>query len=55
MPIPAGTKHNIINTSSTQLSLYTIYSPPNHRDGIVHYIRADAQADNDHFDGKTTE
>jgi mannose-6-phosphate isomerase-like protein (cupin superfamily) len=53
--IPAGTKHNIINTSNTQMSLYTIYSPPNHRDGVVHHTRADAQADNEHFDGKTTE
>ena len=53
--IPAGTKHNIINTSSIQMSLYTIYSPPNHRDGVIHHTRADAQADNEHFDGKTTE
>ena len=53
--IPAGTKHNIINTGSIQMSLYTIYSPPNHRDGVIHHTRADAQADNEHFDGKTTE
>jgi mannose-6-phosphate isomerase-like protein (cupin superfamily) len=35
--VPAGTKHNIINTSKTEdLKLYTIYSPPNHPDGTVH-------------------
>jgi hypothetical protein len=37
------------------LKLYTLYAPPNHRDGVVHHTRADAQADNEHFDGKTTE
>jgi hypothetical protein len=35
--------------------LYTLYAPPNHRDGVVHHTRADAEADNEHFDGKTTE
>jgi mannose-6-phosphate isomerase-like protein (cupin superfamily) len=53
--VPAGTKHNIINTGSTSMKLYTLYSPPNHRDRIVHRTRADAEADNEHFDGKTTE
>jgi mannose-6-phosphate isomerase-like protein (cupin superfamily) len=53
--VPAGTKHNIINTGSTPMKLYTLYSPPNHRDGIVHHTRADAEADSEHFDGKTTE
>lgn len=53
--VPAGSRHNIINTGSKPLKLYTLYSPPNHRDGIVHYTREDAQADNEHFDGKTTE
>lgn len=53
--VPAGTYHNITNTGSVQLKLYTIYSPPNHRDGVVHHTRADAEADNEHFDGKTTE
>ncbi len=55
MLVPAGTHHNIINTGSAPLKLYTLYSPPNHRDGIVHHTRADAEADNEHFDGKTTE
>ena len=53
--IPAGTNHNIINTSTVPMKLYTLYSPPNHRDGVVHHARADAEADNEHFDGKTTE
>lgn len=53
--VPAGTQHNIINTGKVQLKLYTLYSPPNHRDGVIHHTRADAEADNEHFDGKTTE
>ena len=53
--VPAGTNHNIINTGSVPLKLYTLYSPPNHRDGVIHRTRADAEADNEHFDGKTTE
>jgi mannose-6-phosphate isomerase-like protein (cupin superfamily) len=53
--VPGGTEHNIINTGSVPLKLYTIYSPPNHRDGVVHHTRRDAEADNEHFDGKTTE
>jgi mannose-6-phosphate isomerase-like protein (cupin superfamily) len=53
--VPAGTHHNVINTSATKvLKLYTIYAPPNHRDGIVHRTRVEAEADNEHFDGKTT-
>jgi mannose-6-phosphate isomerase-like protein (cupin superfamily) len=53
--VPAGTNHNIINTGSGPMKLYTLYSPPNHRDGVVHPTRAKAEADNEHFDGKTTE
>ena len=53
--VPSGSNHNIINTGSVPLKLYTIYAPPNHRDGVVHRTRADAEADNEHFDGKTTE
>jgi mannose-6-phosphate isomerase-like protein (cupin superfamily) len=53
--VPAGARHNIINTGSESLKLYTIYSPPNHRDGVVHHTRADAEADSEHFDGKTSE
>ena len=55
--VPAGTKHNIINTSTDQfLKLYTIYSPPNHQDGKVHKTKEEALADEgEHFDGQTTE
>lgn len=53
--VPAGTNHNIINTGSVPLKLYTLYAPPNHRDGVVHHTRADAEKDTEHFDGKTTE
>jgi mannose-6-phosphate isomerase-like protein (cupin superfamily) len=53
--VPAGVHHNIINTGSVPLKLYTLYAPPNHRDGVVHHTRADAEADNEHFDGKPTE
>jgi mannose-6-phosphate isomerase-like protein (cupin superfamily) len=53
--VPAGARHNIINTGTEPLKLYTIYAPPNHRDGVVHHTRADANADTEHFDGKTSE
>lgn len=54
--IPAGTLHNIINTSKDEeMKVYTVYSPPNHLDGIVHATKEDAEVDSEHFDGKTTE
>jgi len=53
--VPAGTNHNIINTGDGPLKLYTLYAPPNHRDGVVHHTRAQAEADGEHYDGKTTE
>jgi hypothetical protein len=37
------------------MKLYTLYSPPNHRDGVVHATKADPEAHKEHFDGKTTE
>ncbi|MFA5318438.1 MAG: cupin domain-containing protein [Patescibacteria group bacterium] len=51
--IPAGTEHNIINTGSEPLKLYSIYSPPEHKDGTVHPTKAEAIEE--HFDGVTTE
>jgi len=51
--IPAGTDHNIINTGSEPLKLYSIYSPPEHKDGTVHPTKAEAVEE--HFDGVTTE
>jgi len=54
--VPAGAMHNIINTSKKEpLKLYTVYSPPNHRDQVLHYTRAEAMADEEEFDGKTSE
>ena len=53
--VPAGTHHNFVNTGKAPLKLYTLYAPPNHKDGTVHHTRADAEKDNEHFDGKTTE
>lgn len=53
--VPVGANHNIINTGTTPLKLYTVYSPPNHRDRVVHHTRGDAEADNEQFDGKTSE
>ena len=53
--VPAGANHNIINTGDMPLKLYTIYSPPNHRDGVLHETRAEAEIDDEVFDGKTTE
>lgn len=54
--VPAGTEHNVINTSTTAaLKLYTIYSPPEHKDGVVHATKADALADTtDEYDGITS-
>ncbi|MBK6900123.1 MAG: cupin domain-containing protein [bacterium] len=55
MLVPAGTNHNIVNTGTMPLKLYTLYAPPNHRDGVVHHTRDDAEADTEQFDGRTTE
>lgn len=53
--VPAGAKHNVVNSGSGPLKLYTIYAPPEHREGTVHPTKADADADHEHFDGRTTE
>lgn len=53
--VPAGSKHNIINTGDKPLKLYTVYSPPNHKDGTIHTTKTDAENDTEHFDNKTTE
>ena len=53
--VPAGTRHNIINTGATEMKLYTLYSPPEHMDGVVRATKAGAEASEEHFDGKTTE
>lgn len=53
--VPAGVKHNIINTGADSMKLYSLYMPPHHRDGVVHATKAEAGADSEHFDGKTSE
>ena len=53
--VPAGAEHNVINTGDGDLKLYTIYSPPEHKDGTTHETRADAQKAEEHFDGVTSE
>jgi mannose-6-phosphate isomerase-like protein (cupin superfamily) len=53
--VPAGAAHNIVNTGDAPLHLYTLYAPPEHREGVRHPHRADALADHEHFDGRTTE
>ncbi len=53
--VPAGAKHNIINTSADEsLKLYTLYAPPNHRDGVIHKTKAEAEANEEHFDGRVS-
>jgi len=54
--VPAGAEHNVINTSpSEDLKLYTIYMPPHHKDGIVRATREEAVANEEDFDGVTSE
>lgn len=54
--VPAGAKHNIVNTSETEaLKMYTIYSPPHHRDGVIHATKEAATKDFEEFDGVTSE
>lgn len=54
--VPAGSQHNVINTSNTEkLQLYTIYAPPHHKDGIERVTKSEAENDAPEFDGTTTE
>jgi mannose-6-phosphate isomerase-like protein (cupin superfamily) len=53
--VPAGARHNVINTGDEPLKLYTIYGPPEHMDGVVRASKAEAEASEEHFDGMTTE
>jgi len=51
--VPAGAKHNVVNTSKTKhLKLYTIYSPPEHQDKVVRHTKADALAKPEEFEGR---
>ena len=53
--VPAGARHNLINSGDEPLLLYTLYAPPEHRDGLVQKTKKDAEEQEEHFDGKTTE
>lgn len=53
--VPAGAKHNVINTGASALKLYTIYTPAHHKDGITRVTKEEALSDEPHFDGVTTE
>jgi len=53
--VPAGSKHNIINTGEGALKLYTLYSPPNHQDGISFKTKEEAEESSEKFGGETTE
>ena len=51
--VPAGARHNVVNTGTEPLRLYTLYGPPEHREGTLHPAKADEKEE--HFDGTTTE
>lgn len=53
--VPKGATHNVINTGSVPLKLYTIYSPAHHKDGIVRVTKEEAEKNEEEFDGVTTE
>lgn len=55
--VPAGARHNVINTGDEPLRFYTLYGPPEHQDGVVQSTKAEAEArhEDEQFDGKTTE
>ena len=54
--VPAGAKHNVKNTDSVnELKMYTIYAPPQHKDGLINATKKDAEKKDVKFDGKTTE
>lgn len=53
--VPAGARHNVINTGTKPLKLYTLYGPPEHRDAILQRDKRGAEAIHEHFDGRTTE
>jgi mannose-6-phosphate isomerase-like protein (cupin superfamily) len=53
--VPAGARHNVINTGHEPLALYTLYGPPEHRDGVIRGTKEEAESSEEHFDGQTTE
>ena len=55
--VPAGARHNVRNTGDQPLKLYTIYGPPEHKDGVIQATKEEAEArhHDEEWDGKTTE
>ena len=53
--VPAGAKHNVINTGDEPFKMYTIYGPPNHQDGIIRATKKEADVKDEKYDGKTSE
>jgi mannose-6-phosphate isomerase-like protein (cupin superfamily) len=53
--VPAGARHNITNSGTGLLKLYTIYAAPEHQEATIHQTKMDADASHEHFDGNTTE
>ncbi len=53
--VPAGAKHNVINTSTEAFKMYTIYGPPNHQDGVIRATKKEADVKDEEFEGVTSE
>lgn len=53
--VPAGAKHNVINTGNTPFKMYTIYGSPKYQDGTLRKTKKDAESNGEVFDGKATE
>lgn len=53
--VPAGARHNLINTGNSALRIYTLYGPPNHMDRLVQTTKSEAEAAHETFDGQATE
>ncbi len=53
--VPAGASHNVRNTGAEPLKVYTLYAPPEHKHGTVHVTKHDADTQEEHFDGTTSE
>lgn len=52
--VPAGVKHNIINNNDGEMKIYTVYSPPNHKDGTIHVTKEQAESGEEHYDGSNS-
>lgn len=53
--VPAGARHNVMNTGDGPMAMYTLYGPPQHADGTVHHTKAEAESSTEHFAGVTSE